>query len=84
MDCLKSGSGGRSGFLVMGERMSRLTIILKLRSQTQAEVLRKLNQHERQMCRKRFASKCKINTVDNGSEILGWEMLEKACLKANT
>ncbi len=84
MDCLKSGRGGRSCLLVMVERMTRETIILKLRSQTQAEVQRKLNQLERSMGRKRFARKFKSITVDNGSEFLGWEMLEKSCLKANT
>jgi IS30 family transposase len=36
------------------------------------------------MGRKRFARKFKSITVDNGSEFLGWEMLEKSCLKANT
>ena len=84
MDCLKSGRGGRSCLLVMVERMTRETIILKLRRQTQAEVQRKLNQLERSMGRKRFARKFKSITVDNGSEFHGWEMLEKSCLKANT
>ena len=64
--------------------MTRVTIILKLRSQTQSEVQRKLNQLERSMGRKRFARKFKSITVDKGSELLGWEMLEKSCLKANT
>ena len=84
MDCLKSGRGGRSCLLVILERMTRETIILKFRSQTQAEVQRKLNQLERSMGRKRCARKFKSITVDNGSEFLGWEMFEKSCLKANT
>ena len=84
MDCLKSGRGGRSCLLVMVERMTRETIILKLRSQTQAEVQRKLSQIERSMGRKRYARKIKSLTEDNGSELLGWEMLEKSSLKAKT
>ena len=55
-----------------------------LRSQTQAEDQMKLNNLERSMGRKRFDRKFKSITVDNGSEFLGWEMLEKSCLKANT
>ena len=46
--------------------MPRATIILKLRSQKQAEDQRKQNQLERSMGRKRFARKFKIITVDNG------------------
>ena len=64
--------------------MTRETIILNLRSQTQAEVQRILNQLERSMGRKRVARKFKSITVDNGSEFLGWEMFEKSCLKAKT
>ena len=64
--------------------MPRETIILKMRSQPQAEVQRKLTQLERSMGRKRFARKFKSITVDYGSEFLGWELLEKSCLKANS
>ena len=76
MDCLKSGRGGRSCLMVMVLRKTRETIILKLRSQAQAEVQRKLIQLERSMGMKRFARKFKSITVDNGSECLGLEMLE--------
>ena len=79
MDCLKSGRGVRSCLLEMVERMTRDTIILKLRCQTQAEVQRNLNQLEMSMVRKRFARKFKSLTVDNGREFLGREMLEKYC-----
>ena len=61
------------------ERLPRDTIILKLRSQTQAEVQRELNQLEWSMGRKRFARKFKSITVEIGSEFLGWDMLEKSC-----
>ena len=54
--------------------MARETIILKLRSQPQAEVQRNLNQLKRSMGRKMFARKFKSIAVDNGCEFLGWEM----------
>ena len=60
------------------------TFILKLRRQTHSEFQTKLYQLERSMGRKRFARMFKSITVDNGSEFLGWEMLEKSCLRANT
>ena len=79
MDCQKTGRGGRSRLMVKVERMTRETIILKLRSQPQAAVQRKLNQLERSMSRKRFARMFKSMTEDNGSEFNDWEMLEKSC-----
>ena len=55
--------------------MTRDTIILKLRSLTQAEVQRKLKQLERSMGRKILARNFKSISADNGSEFLGSEML---------
>ena len=55
--------------------MTLETIILKLRSRTQAEGHWKLNQLERARGRKRFARKFMSITVDNGCEFLGLERL---------
>ena len=53
--------------------MTRETIILKMRSQTQAEVQRILNQLERSMDRNRIARKFKTITMNNRIEIKGWK-----------
>lgn len=53
MDCVESGKRkGRSCLLVMVERTTRETIILKLSSQRQAEVQKRLDQLERKMGKK--------------------------------
>ncbi len=81
MDCIESGKRkGRSCLLVLVERRSRETLMFKLRSQTQAEVLKVLNRLERSMGRKRFSKKFKSITVDNGSEFLHWAAMENSCL----
>src|SRR5690554_4622873 len=60
MDCIESGKRrGRSCLLVLVERMTRETIIFKLRSQTQDEVQKRIDRLERRMGRKRFAKKFK-------------------------
>ncbi len=48
MDCIESGrSKGRACLLVLVERMSRQVLVFKLRSQTQKEVQRRLDQLEK-------------------------------------
>lgn len=79
MDCIESGRRkGRSCLLVLVERKSRETLIFKLRSQTQKEVQRSLDQHEKKIGIKRFCKKFKSITVDNGSEFLDWRNLEQS------
>ena len=81
MDCIESGRGkGRACLLVLVERMSRETIIYKMRAQTQKEVQRILNGLERKIGFKRFYEIFKSITVDNGSEFLDWRSLEKSCI----
>ena len=71
MDCVESGRGkGRACLLVLVERRSRETLLFKLRSQTQEEVQRQLDQYEKKIGFKRFCKKFKSITVDNGSEFL--------------
>ena len=81
MDCVESGRGkGRACLLVLVERKSRNVLIFKLRSQTQKEVQRRLDQLERKIGAKRFREMFKSITVDNGSEFLDWRNLEQSCL----
>lgn len=81
MDCVESGRGkGRACLLVLVERMSRKTLIFKLRSQTQKEVQRRLDQYEKALGIKRFQAMFKSITVDNGSEFLDWRSLERSCV----
>lgn len=56
MDCVESGRGkGRACLLVLVERKSRNTLIFKLRSQTQKEVQRRLDQFEKRLVLSVFA-----------------------------
>ncbi|MDI9483811.1 MAG: IS30 family transposase [Bacillota bacterium] len=81
MDCVESGRGkGRACLLVLNERRSRETLIFKLRSQTQKEVLRQIDEYENKIGFKRFREKFKTITVDNGSEFLDWRKLERSCV----
>lgn len=81
MDCIESGRGkGTASLLVLVERMSRETIVFKMRSQSQKEVLSKINHLEKSIGFKRFSNRFKSITVDNGSEFLHWRELEKSCI----
>ena len=83
MDCIESGRGkGRACLLVLVERLGRKTLIFKLRSQTQKEVLRRLDQLEKKIGVKRFRKMFKSITVDNGSEFLDWRNLERSSISS--
>src|SRR5690554_2014582 len=85
MDCVESGRGkGKASLLVLVERMSRNTLVFKLRAQTQKEVQRRLDQLEKKIGFKRFSKRFKSITVDNGSEFLDWRSLEKSCISTGT
>jgi IS30 family transposase len=64
--------------LVLVERKSRKTLLFKLRSQTQKEVHRQIEQYEKKIGFKRFREVFKSITVDNGSEFLDWRNLERS------
>jgi IS30 family transposase len=85
MDCIESGrKKGKACLLVLVERMSRKTLIFKLRSQTQKEVQRRLDEFEKKIGIKRFKKMFKSITVDNGSEFLDWRNLERSCVSNQT
>lgn len=81
MDCIESGRGkGRACLLVMVDRKNRKTMIFKLRSQTQLQVLKQIDKLEKKLGFKKFKEMFKSITVDNGSEFLGWRDLEKSII----
>ncbi|MGI6695921.1 MAG: IS30 family transposase [Christensenellales bacterium] len=81
MDCMMPGKReGTSCLLVMTERTSRESIIRKLRAARAEEVIKALNQLERDMGAAVFRKRFKTITMDNGAEFSGWRDLEQSCL----
>jgi len=81
MDLMLGGSGkGKATLLVLTERKSREQIIRKLADKTQQSVLMALDKLER-ASGARFAERFKTVTVDNGSEFLNSEQLERSIRK---
>lgn len=79
MDCIVSGKGkGLEALLTLNDRMTRESLVFKLPRQKNAEVVKVLNRLERSMGRVKFNEMFKSVTVDNGSEFLDWEALQKS------
>ena len=81
MDCIVSGKSfgyGKAALLTLNDRNTRESIIVKLKAQTQVEVLKALNQIERKSGRSAFHKRFKTITVDNGSEFLDWKGIERS------
>ncbi|MRJ46162.1 IS30 family transposase [Fundicoccus ignavus] len=79
MDTVESGKKtGTACLLTLIERKYRLTLIFKLRAQTQKEVKRVLDSLEKELGTDDFSQTFKTITVDNGSEFLNSEALEKS------
>lgn len=70
--------GGGPVLLVLTERLTRYEIILKMQDKTMAQVVRCLNRLERQLGA-RFQQVFRTITVDNGSEFMDTEGIEKSC-----
>jgi len=64
--------------LVLTERLTRYEIIMKMKSKTTSEVIRCLNRLERKLGT-RFRQVFETITVDNGSEFMDTEGMEKSC-----
>ncbi len=64
--------------LVLSERKSRLELIRKIPNKSQEAVRCELDKLERQLGCKQFKQQFKSITVDNGSEFLNFEALEKS------
>lgn len=79
MDCIVSGTNkGSAALLVLVERMTRWAKVIKLKSQTQVEVIKAINKIERKVGCKQFRGIFKSFTVDNGSEFLNWRGIERS------
>lgn len=70
MDCIESVKKDQCTLLTLVERQSRTTLIYKMTSQTQGQVLNVINQLETELGAKQFKALFKSITVDNGSEFL--------------
>lgn len=83
MDCIEGPKGkGDSCLLTMVDRKLRKTLIFKLPSQIQDSVIKVLDKIERKMGRIKFAKMFKTITVDNGSEVLNYQKMERS-LRSN-
>lgn len=78
MDCVVGKRAGKGAvLLVLSERQTRQEIILKMPNKTQESVKEKLDNLER-LYGDSFKDKFKTITVDNGSEFLDFNALEKS------
>ena len=77
MDCVEGKKKTKETLLVLSERLTRREIIIKMPDHTSASVVAALNKLERKYGRK-FAKIFKSITVDNGSEFLNCEAIEKS------
>lgn len=81
MDLVVGGKGcGNACLLTLTERKSRREIIRKLPDRTQASVICAMDGLERQYGRKEFRQMFKTITVDNGSEFLNADEIERSCM----
>lgn len=79
MDTVESGKkAGTACLLTLVERKYRSSLIFKLRAQTQKEVHKVLDSLEKELGAEDFSQTFKTITVDNGSEFLDSEALEKS------
>lgn len=79
MDCVVSGRGSKAVLLVLTERKSRINLIFKMKDKTQKSVGKKLDQLERKY-KYKFKKIFKSITMDNGSEFVNQEIIEKSIL----
>lgn len=80
MDCICGST--KSTLLVLTERLTRQEIIFKMENQKSASVLSCVNSLEKRFGKK-FNQVFKSITVDNGSEFLDWQALEKSIYGKN-
>lgn len=66
MDCVVSCVGGRGGLLILTERSTRYTVIVKLKAISQKAILKAI----RYALRRKLMSKVLTITTDNGGEFL--------------
>lgn len=80
MDLVLGSKQSKTCLLVLTERATRKEIIRKLSDRKQDSITAALDSIERAYGSKQFRACFKTITVDNGTEFLGWEELERSCL----
>lgn len=81
MDCVSGKKRTKKTLLVLSERLTRQEIIIPMRDQTAASVVKALDKLERKYG-KRFPAVFKSITVDNGSEFADCVGMERSRLNA--
>lgn len=78
MDCVEGKRGTNRTLLVLTERVTRQEIVMPMRDQTAASVVRALDRLEKRYGAKRFREVFKSITVDNGSEFSDCAGMERS------
>jgi len=79
MDTVVSGKNkSKAALLVFTERFTREEMIFKINRKSQKYVIKEINKIERKLGAKKFREKFKTITVDNGTEFLAHEQMEKS------
>ncbi|WP_455582556.1 IS30 family transposase [Dysosmobacter sp.] len=78
MDCVEGKKKTRRVLLVLTERVTRQEIIMPMRDQTAASVVRALDRLEKRYGKKRFREIFRSITVDNGSEFSDCAGMERS------
>ncbi len=79
MDSVVGVKGTKAALLVLTERVTRFEIIIKMRDDTAASVVRALDRLERKLGTATFREIFKSITVDNGSEFADCKGMEASC-----
>ena len=80
-DLIVSGKDTSSAaLLTIVDRKSRYAFIEKIKDKTQESVIAAFNRIERRIGARRFREIMKTLTLDNGSEFLDWESLERSAI----
>lgn len=80
MDSVVSGRNGTGGLLVLTERMTRDEYVFQMKSVSNDEVVKNIDQLERALSPAVFREKFKTITCDNGSEFLDFTRVEQSCI----
>lgn len=84
IDSVVGKQGTKTALVVLSERKTREELIFKVDSKCQSEVIRILNEMEKELGAEEFAKKFKTITADNGCEFLDFEGMEQSIFCENT
>ena len=79
-DLVVGKKGTKTVLLTLTERKTRQEIIMKLENKKTETIAKAIDKIERRY-KKKFYETFKTITFDNGVEFLGWEGIEKSCLR---